>query len=362
MINDGRSGQTGSPTSPLPTVSVIVAARNEKEHIYQCLDSLCNLDYPREKIEIIVVDDRSTDGTWTVILDFLRRFPWFRGIHIADVPPNIAPKKNAIAEGISISTGEWIATTDADCTVPPSWVSGLMGHVDSRTGCIAGFSPSRIPAENGCFLPEFARLDTIGIAAFEGGFLELGIPLSCTGRNLAYRKDAFIDVNGFREIGHHISGDDDLLMHEMVRKGWRCGYAWNPETIVLTHPPDSLEQFLHARIRHSSKSFSYPPLTTIILVSLYMIHVLPLVMLMADVCYLRFPVHAIEACILKFFGDIFLLWRFANAMKVQIPWHTYPLGSLPHLLYVAVIPILGNLFTFRWKGERHRKSITRAKR
>src|SRR5512143_3406751 len=53
-----------------PSVSIIIAARNEEENIGRCLRSMCNLTYPREKLEILVVDDRSTDRTGEIVRGF----------------------------------------------------------------------------------------------------------------------------------------------------------------------------------------------------------------------------------------------------------------------------------------------------
>ena len=109
----------------LPTASVIVAARNEENNILACIESLDKLDYPEGKLEIILVDDFSEDGTKKIIDEFIADKPKFRLIQPSLKLTEKVGKANALANGIRASKGEIILTTDADCAVSPTWAKTL---------------------------------------------------------------------------------------------------------------------------------------------------------------------------------------------------------------------------------------------
>jgi len=109
----------------LPTATVIVAARNEESNIKRCLNSLGMLEYPEGKLEILIVDDRSTDKTGEIIDEFISERENFRKI-IPDEPKGkMVGKVNALATAIRGANGQIILTTDADCAVKPLWVKTI---------------------------------------------------------------------------------------------------------------------------------------------------------------------------------------------------------------------------------------------
>ncbi|MGE3780000.1 MAG: glycosyltransferase family 2 protein, partial [Pirellulaceae bacterium] len=103
----------------LPSISVIVAARNEERHIELALRSLLALDYPG--LEIVVVDDRSTDRTGEILDRMANSLAApglsstaLRVVHLQDLPPGWIGKNHALYCGAREATGEWILFTDAD--------------------------------------------------------------------------------------------------------------------------------------------------------------------------------------------------------------------------------------------------------
>ena len=112
----------------LPEVSVIVAARNEEDNILKCLKSLDKLEYPEDKIQIILVDDRSTDKTENIIENFIINKPKFTKIVTKKEIGRLKGKTNALANAVEIATGEIILTTDADCVMVPTWVKTTVSY------------------------------------------------------------------------------------------------------------------------------------------------------------------------------------------------------------------------------------------
>ena len=125
-----------------PKVSVIVAARNEELNLEQCLLSLSNQNYPEDLYDVYIIDDRSEDETRKIGSRFADQRHNFNLIVVDEVGLNISPKKNAIQKGIDASDGEIIMTTDADCSPPEGWISGIVSHYnDESIGMVAGYAP-----------------------------------------------------------------------------------------------------------------------------------------------------------------------------------------------------------------------------
>lgn len=103
---------------PQPFVSIIVAALNEEDTIGEALESLVHLDY--DPLEIIAINDRSTDNTGTLLDDFAQRYQKIKVVHINQLPANWLGKHNALQEGAKRAQGDLLLFTDADVKLEPS--------------------------------------------------------------------------------------------------------------------------------------------------------------------------------------------------------------------------------------------------
>jgi glycosyltransferase involved in cell wall biosynthesis len=105
-------------SNPPPKLSVIVAARNEAQTIEGAVRSLFRQDYPN--LELILVNDRSTDGTGAVMDRLAREFPGIRVVHIETLPEGWLGKNHALYTGSRHATGDWLLFTDADVHYDPT--------------------------------------------------------------------------------------------------------------------------------------------------------------------------------------------------------------------------------------------------
>ena len=106
-------------------VSVLIPFRNESENILHSLRSIENQNYPKDKFEVIYINDSSTDDSLTKLEDTAKS----SNIKIISVPENFmlnAHKKRAVRFGIENCRGEIIVTTDADCTHKENWLKTLL--------------------------------------------------------------------------------------------------------------------------------------------------------------------------------------------------------------------------------------------
>jgi hypothetical protein len=95
-----------------PHISVVFAARDEEEKLPAALATLVAIDYPQ--LEIIAVDDRSTDATSRVLDEFAAAHPQLKVVHIQELPPGWLGKPHALQKAYEVSSGEWLVFTDAD--------------------------------------------------------------------------------------------------------------------------------------------------------------------------------------------------------------------------------------------------------
>jgi cellulose synthase/poly-beta-1,6-N-acetylglucosamine synthase-like glycosyltransferase len=244
-------------------VSVVVAARDEEEYIAGLLNDLINQYYPEELLEIIIVDDHSSDRTYEVVADFIKQRPG-RIILLKNEDDNRSGKKSALAYGIARSIGDIILTTDADCRVGARWISSLMASFNDEKikmvfGTVTYFS------EKG-FSDDFQSMEFAGLVASGAGAALNGHPFLCNGASLAYRKDAFLQVNGFEGNEKYLSGDDVFLLHKMKKTFGRKSiiFCKDEQATVKTYPAPGLRKFINQRTRWASKSKAYRDFLSII--------------------------------------------------------------------------------------------------
>lgn len=331
-------------------ISVIIAARNEESNIGRCLQSLVGQKYPTELFEVIVVDDRSTDGTAAIVRNYRQRYPFVRLVEIASVASDLPPKKNALNEGIKQSGCDILAFTDADCIAPEEWLGNLAAHFLPDVGLVAGYSPieQQFP---GTYLSRWADafLRYLEIKNSFGAAASIGLDAAylCTGRNLAYRREVFREVGGFERIKHSVSGDDDLFIQLVQRHTrWKIRYLLSPQSHVETKPPASFSDFLAQRKRHFSAGRYYPPPMKTIFALIHSYNALVLLTLFI------YPLWGVIGFAAKLIIDG-LVFRLGSSFfgKKRLLRFLVPL-ELESVLYNLFIGPLGYFGRISWKGHK----------
>jgi glycosyltransferase involved in cell wall biosynthesis len=114
------------PAGPLPKVSIIVPARNEERNIAEALTSLLNLEYP--DYELMVVNDRSTDGTGAILDKLAAGQPRLKVVHIEQLPSGWIGKNHAMHFAAEKAAGELLLFTDADIVYQPTALARAVGY------------------------------------------------------------------------------------------------------------------------------------------------------------------------------------------------------------------------------------------
>src|SRR5262249_17850018 len=119
-----------SVSASFPKVSILVAARDEESNIESCIRELLDQDYPN--FEVIAIDDRSRDGTSSILRGLENEYDGrLQALTVRELPDGWFGKNNAMRMGVDASTGEWLLLTDADCRFPSRGVLSAAMH-DAR--------------------------------------------------------------------------------------------------------------------------------------------------------------------------------------------------------------------------------------
>ncbi len=240
----------------LVPISIIIAMKNEMHNVRSCLDALINQTYPKNLLEIIIADDGSTDETPVILAEYQKKYSFLKVIPIASNSQRRGSKKYALSQAINQSNAEILLFTDADCIPPPDWVYAMTSYFSSDVGLVAGFSPLFDPTKS--VFGKLLFFDSLMNGAVAAGSIGWSGAVTCTGRNMAYRREVYDQVNGFTEIMPSISGDDDLFLQLVHKKtDWKIRFANDQDAIVPSYQSKSLSEFFRQKRRHLSAGKFY---------------------------------------------------------------------------------------------------------
>lgn len=245
-------------------VSVVVAARNEEKTIVTLLENLAEQDYPEDLLEVIIVNDNSTDRTPIVVSEFIAQYRPQPGVNIRLIYNPFQGKKSAVRHGIDKSAGDLILMTDADCAVGPGWVSAFSaffaaGNADTIAGQVYQKPGRGFVSHFGSF--EFSALQAITEAAVVAGH-----PVMCNAANMAVSKDIYLKHAGVLR-SDIASGDDVFLLHAVKRSGGVVMYLDDSAAAAVTAGAVTVAALLRQRARWASKAYYYRDAATLTLVA-----------------------------------------------------------------------------------------------
>lgn len=200
--------------SPPPFVSIVVPCRNEAAYVRPLLDSILANQYPRDRLEVLIVDGMSDDGTRAVIADYASRYPL---IQLLDNPARTTPC--ALNLGIARARGTIIMRMDAHDYYPPNYIADLVDWLERTGADNVGGARVTLPADATATAHAIAAVLThpfgIGNARYRLGTNEPReddtVPLGC------FRRDVFERVGLFDE--ELVRNQDDEFDFRLMRAG-----------------------------------------------------------------------------------------------------------------------------------------------
>lgn len=332
---------------PATKISVIIPVRNEEQHIQALLHSINQQFYPKELMEVIVVDDNSTDNTVSLVW----QFPFVKLITLKEDGIN-SYKKKAIELGIAAASGDLIVTTDADCIVQPGWLNTIENFY-RKTKAVFIVAPVVIESKSS-LIQIFQSMDFMILQGITGASVYKQIHSMSNGANLAYERKAFHSVNGFMGIDHIASGDDMLLMYKIEKKfEGRIQYLKSKDVIVSTQPVKTWAAFFNQRIRWASKADKYDDKRIFwVLLLVYFLNLSFIVLLVAGCWSAYYWWTALILLAVKTLAELpFIISVTTFFNKQQLLKYFVFLQPL-HILYTIIAGWLGKFGTYEWKGRK----------
>lgn len=243
-----------------PRVSVLLAARNEEKNITGCLQALAGLNYPEEKLEILIGNDASEDATRRLAEEFAEGKPQFRIYDILENTGNARGKANVLAHLAKKAQGEYFFITDADIRVPSTWIQGLLEHMDEQTGIVSGVTVTESRTLSG----KLQALEWIQAFGMITTVTELGIPVTAVGNNMVISRRAYGSTGGYEKIPFSVTEDFELF-RQTLKKGWRFKNLINPEVLAWSMPAPGLSALMKQRKRWMKGAVQLPPLLVFVL-------------------------------------------------------------------------------------------------
>jgi cellulose synthase/poly-beta-1,6-N-acetylglucosamine synthase-like glycosyltransferase len=246
-IGQLRAGRPAKRQADTRRVSIIIPARNEESNLHRCIESLRKLQYPEHLLVIIIVNDRSTDATASIIEQAAATWSVITTVHRteAEARENLRGKPGALQAGVDRASGDVLLFTDADCVVEPDWVHTMIAPFNNEcVKMVCGFTTIEHSSAFG-ILQDVEWLYTHSMAQ---GSLTNGIPIGCFGNNLAVDAGAFRALGGYNVVSFSIT-EDLALLQAMVRAGHDVAYICSADSAVETLPCNTLMEYLQQKQR-----------------------------------------------------------------------------------------------------------------
>lgn len=327
----------------LPAATVLVAARDEEENILRCMESLSRLKYPKRQLEIIILDDGSSDSTPEIVKAFIENKSHFKYVRITDTIGQLQGKANALAQGVHKAAGEIILTTDADCVVSETWAATLASYYTDDVAMVMGYTSQRIYGP----FSGMQHLDFIYLLVVAAGIINAGLPLSCIGNNMSYRKKAYLDVGGYEGLPFSVTEDSALLKAIDNLKQYKIIYPMDKDAHVVSEPVEN-----YTKLYRQKKRWAVGGLNVILRGFVSMSTTFAVHIALFAVPFLFTPVIGILTA-LKFIGDFVLLYLPLKKLGLTGTLKYFPVFELYYTIYVIVLPfiMLGKKEVI-WKGRK----------
>lgn len=345
---------TFRPAGKLPGVSITVAFRNEETNLERCFLSLTRQVPDAEFIELIFINDHSTDKSVSVLEQQITSYTGPIRVSLLHSPEGVYGKKRSLGIAIGKATGAYIVTTDADCYYPDNWLRTLLTPLQNGYDFVAG--PVKLVGTDSLFM-RMQQLEHAGLVLTAAGMIGNNTPVTCNGANVAFTGEVFRRVNGYEKHSHLSSGDDEILMQEIAYslKG-NITFCFHPDAVVSTAGVEKPKDFLQQRVRWASKGKRYPMFRiTVLLVSLFFFFLCFAALSLAGL----FNATAFEIVwgifIVKLMLEYLTLREAVGVIFEKINLLTFLLNEFIHIPYILFAAGLGFFSGFTWKDRKLKK-------
>jgi cellulose synthase/poly-beta-1,6-N-acetylglucosamine synthase-like glycosyltransferase len=335
-----------------PFVSVLIPVRNEAPNLPGLIQCLENQTFAPDKFEVIFIDDNSDDNTFEYLMGLSKSSTVNIRVYKLEVDhtDDISHKKAAISCGVTKSAGEIILLTDGDVLFGKYWIQSI-ANAFLRTA--SKFISGPVVMNSNSFIDEIQSIEFSSLIGAGAAAIYYKNPVLCNGANLAFKRDAFIEVNGYEGFEEIISGDDEFLMYK-IRKLYpsKIFFLKSDKAIVHIQPKSSLTEFYHQRRRWSGKWRKHPnPLSKVLATYIFTVHLSFLLVIILFTLKLV-PLYSV---IILFMIKLLLELMYFKQMYLffikKLKTFPFIISSLIYPVYAVTFGILSNMGGYKWKGR-----------
>lgn len=330
-------------------ISIVIPFRNESANLLSLVSCLFKQELAAEKYEILFVNDHSTDDSVEILESKVKTFPQ---IHLIHLPHGQNGKKAALKLGVSLAKGNYIVTTDADCTMGSKWLLTIHSYISFYQPAML-IGPLVINHHNH-YLGHFQQLEQSALMASTAGSAGLGMPVMCSGANLCFRKEIHFIVS--ENLKMEVASGDDMFLLMAVKKKYGAKsvqFLKSRDAMVFTKPANNIKSFLQQRTRWASKARFYNDIQVLSLAAIvFLITSLECILFLAGIFVHDFWAYFILVIFIKSIPDFLLLSSYARfeGSGKELKWFL-PVQVL-YPFYVVVTSALGLFFKTKWKQRK----------
>jgi cellulose synthase/poly-beta-1,6-N-acetylglucosamine synthase-like glycosyltransferase len=252
-----------APFPDTPMVSILIAVRNEEANIIRCLEAVARLQYPPEKIEVLLGDDASTDETAAQIQSFIRDKPGFRYHYIGNRLGRAQGKANVLAQLTRAATSDYFFITDADTALPDNWIRQMLAPLKPDTGIVTGITT----IAGSALFARMQALDWINVLGMMQVLSDMDMPVSTMGNNMMVTRKAYEATGGYESLPFSLT-EDVQLFQEVLRRGFGVKNIFDAGVLAVSLPAPSWPALWQQRKRWMG-GLRYLPWYMLVMVSLY---------------------------------------------------------------------------------------------
>lgn len=339
-----------------PSVSFIIAFRNEENNLTRLLDSLLYQNYPQQKLEILLVDDSSDDKGKEIVEAFQKKYPEFR-LRLLELnieKPGAFGKKAALNLAIRSAKNDFVLLTDADCFFDKKNIQSRIGLFENKNIKMV-LAPVFLENTNTIFSAAQA-LENLSLMATTAASTAAFLPIMSNGANLAFERMAYFSLPNNAMQPEFASGDDLFLLNSFTKQfgAKSIAFSFDKSAAVFTQAQGDLKHFLYQRIRWVSKSKHYTNFW-LIFISLLILSFNFSIVLAAfgSVFNVNYLIVFGYLFVLKLVIDFPFLNAFATLYHQRQSLKVFPLLQLIYPFFIVMVGFLGHFLPYKWKGRKY---------
>jgi cellulose synthase/poly-beta-1,6-N-acetylglucosamine synthase-like glycosyltransferase len=328
-------------------VTIIISARNEEKNIARCLASILKQHYDLDKLQLIVINDASTDYTVQQANLALQK----SGVRFQVISNAVKKgKKESIRYAMQFVENELVVVRDADTFSRSNFWLGEIVDFYRQTNAQFIIGPVAL-ADNDGLLWAMQAVENNILAVIACGSAFYDRAFLCNGANMAFTRTCFIRVNGYASHLHIASGDDVLFLADVRKqKSIKIGYLKSAQALVYTFPERSLKSLIAQKVRWAAK-FRHNPglLNSFLAVMVFFVNLSWIFCFITANYWSDFKKTCLLFIFIKLSIDILLLFLSAGFIKNRkLIWYALPVSCI-YPVYAIIIGVASAFLKPKWK-------------